>query len=68
MKQEHQEYEIVKEMIAKYYRIIEYYSELNKYDQIEIAKKELQRTLETYHLMEFYLKLDFIDYENDEVQ
>ena len=32
----------MKEMMNKYYRIIEFYKESKKTDQIEIAKRELQ--------------------------
>ncbi|CAD8158036.1 unnamed protein product [Paramecium pentaurelia] len=64
--QEHQEYEIVKEMVNKYYRIIEFYAEQKKYDQVKIAKSELQRLLETVQTMSFFMNLDFIDYDNDE--
>ncbi|CAD8077631.1 unnamed protein product [Paramecium sonneborni] len=65
--QEHQEYEIVKEMVNKYYRIIEFYAEQKKYDQVKIAKQELQRLLETVQTMSFYMNLDLIDYENDDI-
>lgn len=65
--QEHQEYEIVKEMINKYYRIIEFYVEQKKLDQVNIAKRELQNLMNTFYEMWFYLNLDFIAWEEDEV-
>jgi hypothetical protein len=41
MNEEHQEYEIILEMMRKYYRVIEFYSETKKPDQVKIARKEL---------------------------
>lgn len=34
---EHQEYDIIKEMVKKYYQIIEFHTELKKQDQVDIA-------------------------------
>lgn len=41
LNKEHQEFEIMQEMLNKYYRIIEFYKESKKSDQVEIAKREL---------------------------
>lgn len=51
----------------KYYRIVEFYAEQKKQDQVNIAKSELQRLMETVYQMNFFINVDWIDFENDEV-
>ena len=46
-------------MMRKYYRVIEFYSETKKPDQVKIARKELQTLSETVYVMNYLLKLDF---------
>jgi hypothetical protein len=54
------EWEVISEMVSKYYRVIEFYLETKKPDQVSLAKKELQVTLETYIEMDYYLNcIDF---------
>jgi hypothetical protein len=54
------EWEVISEMVSKYYRVIEFYLETKKPDQVALAKKELQVTLETYIEMDYYLNcIDF---------
>ncbi|EAS06282.3 transmembrane protein, putative (macronuclear) [Tetrahymena thermophila SB210] len=65
MNEEHQEYEIILEMMRKYYRVIEFYTETKKPDQVKIAKKELQTLCETVNIMNYLLKLDFKEYKNN---
>lgn len=54
-------------MVNKYYRIVEFYAEQKKQDQVNIAKSELQRLMETVYQMNFFINVDWIDFENDEV-
>ncbi|EGR30496.1 hypothetical protein IMG5_130470 [Ichthyophthirius multifiliis] len=63
--EEHQEYEIILEMMRKYYRVIEFYTETKKPDQVRIAKKELQQLSETVCVMNYLLKLNFKNYKEN---
>ena len=47
-------WEIISEMVRKYYRAVEFYNETSKPDQVRLAKQELQNTLETFREMEYY--------------
>ena len=54
-------------MINKYLKVIEFYQETDKKDQVLLARKEIQNSFETYNQMNFYLSYDFTDYQNNEV-
>ena len=41
MKEDEIELETIKEMVRKYYRAIEFYTETKKPDQVKLAKNEL---------------------------
>merc|ERR1712146_572003 len=63
--EEHLEYEVVKEMNAKYVKVIEFYLETDKKDQVKLARKESQGTLEIFAQMRMYLDLDFKNWEEN---
>jgi len=63
--EEHLEYEVVKEMNAKYVKVIEFYLETDKKDQVKLARKEIQGTLEIFAQMRMYLDLDFKNWEEN---
>jgi len=65
--EETMEMDIIKEMINKYFKIIEFYIETEKKDQIAIARKEVQNVLEAYNKMKMYMAIDFKNYQNDPV-
>jgi len=64
--EENMEYDVVKEMINKYLKVIEFYQETEKKDQVELARKEIQGVLEMFSQMKFFMNYDFIDHQNNE--
>ena len=54
-------------MINKYLKVIEFYQETDKKDQVQLARKEIQNVFDTYDKMNFYLNYDFSDYQNNEI-
>jgi ribosomal protein L12E/L44/L45/RPP1/RPP2 len=63
--EDNMEVDIIKEMITKYFKIIEFYLETEKKDQVSIARKEVQNVLDAYNKMKLYMALDFKNYQND---
>jgi len=59
------EVDIIREMINKYFKVIEFYLETEKKDQVSIARKEVQNVLEAYTKMKLYMAIDFKNYESD---
>ena len=47
-------WEIISEMVKKYYRAVEFYNETQKPDQVKLAKLEIQQTLSTFREIEYY--------------
>jgi len=66
--EDNMEVDIIREMITKYFKIIEFYLETEKKDQVSIARKEVQNVLDAYNKMKMYMALDFKNYENDPLQ
>jgi len=64
-KEQLEELELIREMLNKYYKIIEFNIETEKKEQIQIARTELQGVLETYTKMKLLLNLDFKNYQNN---
>jgi len=62
-----EEVDIIREMATKYFKIIEFYLETQKKDQVKIARKEVQVVLEAYNKMKLYMNLDFKNYQNDKL-
>jgi len=62
-----EEVDIIREMATKYFKIIEFYLETQKKDQVKIARKEVQVVLEAYNKMKLYMGLDFKNYQNDKL-
>ena len=54
-------------MINKYQKVIEFYQETDKKDQVQLARKEVQNVFDTYDKMNFFLNYDFSDYQNNEI-
>ena len=54
-------------MITKYFKIIEFYLETEKKDQVKIARKEVQNVLDAYNKMKTFMALDFKNYEKDKL-
>jgi len=65
--EENMEYDVVKEMVNKYLKVIEFYQETDKKDQVQIARKEIQGVLELYSQMKFYYHYDFSTYQTNEI-
>jgi len=63
--EDNMEVDIVKEMITKYFKIIEFYLETEKKDQVSIARKEVQNVLDVYNKMKIYMNLDFKAYKEN---
>lgn len=53
-------------MVGKYIKIIEFYQETDKKDQVGLAKKEIQVVLELREKMRFYHDLDFTKWEEND--
>jgi len=66
--EDNMEVDIIREMISKYFKIIEFYLETEKKDQVAIARKEVQNVLDAYNKMKIYMALDFKNWENDPLQ
>jgi len=64
--EENMEYDVVKEMINKYLKVIEFYQETEKKDQVELARKEIQGVLEMWSQMKFYMNYEFTDHQSNE--
>jgi len=62
-----EEMELIREIMNKYFKIIEFNIETGKKDQITIARKELQNVLEIYSRMKMYFNMDFKNYENNPI-
>lgn len=62
-----EEVDIIREMATKYFKIIEFFLETQKKDQVSIARKEVQVVLEAYTKMKLYMGLDFKNYQNDKL-
>ena len=56
---------ILNRMVTKYFKVIEFYLETEKKDQVSIARKEVQNVLEVYNKMKLHMSFDFKNYEND---
>ena len=52
-------------MVSKYIKIIQFNQEVERKDQVEIARKEIQVVLEIRERMRFFLDLDFTKQEDD---
>lgn len=65
--EEQMEWEIINEMVGKYIKIIEFYQETDKKDQVVLAKKEIQVVLELREKMRFYHELDFTKWEENAI-
>jgi len=65
--EEQMEWEIVNEMVAKYIKVIEFYQETDKKEQVNLAKKEIQVVLELREKMRFYHELDFTKWEENKI-
>jgi len=52
-------------MNHKYVKVIEFYLETDKKDQVKLARKEIQGTLEIFQKMRVYLDLDFKNWEEN---
>jgi ribosomal protein L12E/L44/L45/RPP1/RPP2 len=63
--EDNMEFDIIREMATKYFKIIEFYLETEKKDQVSIARKEVQTVLDAYTKMKLYMGLDFKNYEKD---
>ncbi|KRX00116.1 hypothetical protein PPERSA_07223 [Pseudocohnilembus persalinus] len=50
---------VVHEMVKKYYKAIEFYTETKKPDQVSAAKYQLQKLLETVQEMVYFWELDW---------
>jgi len=59
------EVDLVREMITKYFKIIEFYLETQKKDQVSIARTEVQNVLDVYNKMKLYMGLDFKNYQQN---
>jgi len=57
--EDNMEYDVVKEMVNKYLKVIEFYQETEKQDQVLLARKEIQGVLDIFHQMRFYMNFDF---------
>ena len=53
-------------MMFRYLRIIEFYQECKKEDQVAIAKKELQYVKSVLYVMDYFMGLDFSKSEENE--
>jgi len=62
-----EEMELIREIMNKYFKIIEFNIETGKKDQVTIARKELQNVLELYTRMKMYFNMDFKNYENNPI-
>jgi tetratricopeptide (TPR) repeat protein len=65
--EDNMEYDVVKEMVNKYLKVIEFYQETEKKDQVVLARKEIQGVLDIFHQMKFYINLDFTNSQNNEM-
>ena len=54
-------------MIKKYLKVIEFYQDSDRKDQVQLARKEIQNVFDIYNQMNFYLNYDFTDYQNNAV-
>jgi tetratricopeptide (TPR) repeat protein len=65
--EDNMEYDVVKEMVNKYLKVIEFYQETDKKDQVVLARKEVQGVLDIFHQMKFYINFDFTNCQNNEI-
>eukprot|EP01016_Furgasonia_blochmanni_P052518 TRINITY_DN8385_c0_g1_i7.p1 TRINITY_DN8385_c0_g1~~TRINITY_DN8385_c0_g1_i7.p1 ORF type:complete len:720 (+),score=178.67 TRINITY_DN8385_c0_g1_i7:114-2162(+) len=67
IQEDHTEYEIAREVVTRYMRVIEFYQESQKKDQVDLARKEIVGSIEIYEKMKYFYTLDFKEFSNNEI-